>query len=350
MLAPIGPPADGGSDVTTERLDPVAADAESADADASPAQAVEDPTALNAAAPRIGQTTGARRAGGLCNMPVCPHDAAAGFESNHPRCINCEAPARPAILMFGDGNWIDDESQAQRWNRWCDAVKRECRQRTDASRPPLKVAVMEIGCGGNVTTVRRTTESFLDAVIEAGGSCHAIRINPDLPLPDSENADAARFVSIMSGGLSALTEIDRHIAQLRRGDSAGEAAAPPTDPANAPAPAVGEDESSDSVLAVLELDFETAAVIAAEMPEEMQAASAAGGPVTKLADGIYAVPSGSASPTDQAADPMLKAKAEATAYLLGLDLGDLDGASSSDSSSDSDNASDEASDREPPPL
>lgn len=74
-----------------------------------------------------------------------------------PRCPRCGGLARPAILMFGDWNWIETRSRDQQ--RRLDAWLRE------AARP----VVVEVGAGSTVATVRAFAHT-LDAPL--------IRINP----------------------------------------------------------------------------------------------------------------------------------------------------------------------------
>ena len=52
---------------------------------------------------------------------------------------------------------------------------------------PLRVTVLEVGCGGNVTTVRQTSESLVTDVSRAGGVATLVRVNPELPLADGKS-------------------------------------------------------------------------------------------------------------------------------------------------------------------
>lgn len=74
-----------------------------------------------------------------------------------PRCPNCGALARPAILMFGDWEWADGRtrSQSARFASW----------RRNAGKP----VVIEIGAGSSIPTVRHFSRSQ---------ECPIIRINP----------------------------------------------------------------------------------------------------------------------------------------------------------------------------
>jgi NAD-dependent SIR2 family protein deacetylase len=74
-----------------------------------------------------------------------------------PRCSRCGRLARPNILMFGDWNWVDRESESQlvRLENWISKVERP--------------VVVELGAGGALPTVRRFSERHGPRVI---------RINP----------------------------------------------------------------------------------------------------------------------------------------------------------------------------
>jgi NAD-dependent SIR2 family protein deacetylase len=67
-----------------------------------------------------------------------------------PRCPSCGALARPNVLMFGDGSWLDSRSQRQdeRFQEWLQSL----------SDTKAKVSVIELGAGTAIPTVRRTSE------------------------------------------------------------------------------------------------------------------------------------------------------------------------------------------------
>uniref|UniRef100_A0A7C3LRH3 protein acetyllysine N-acetyltransferase n=1 Tax=Leptospirillum ferriphilum TaxID=178606 RepID=A0A7C3LRH3_9BACT len=77
--------------------------------------------------------------------------------SDCPVCLVCNWPARPNVLMFGDGKWIAARTaeQMERFRIWFRTV----------SRP----VVLEIGAGQSVPTVRSFGESL---------GCPLVRINP----------------------------------------------------------------------------------------------------------------------------------------------------------------------------
>ncbi len=82
-----------------------------------------------------------------------------------PRCPDCGAVARPNILMFGDWRWESriTDMQSQRLQQWLESLK--------ASH--AKVAVIELGAGTAVPTVRHTSEE-----VAAHFDTPLIRINP----------------------------------------------------------------------------------------------------------------------------------------------------------------------------
>ena len=90
-----------------------------------------------------------------------------GFKALEPLpvCPECGSMARPNILMFGDWDWLASRTLAQtdRFDRW----KRE------VAAEKIKVAVIEIGAGTAIPSIRRMSES-------AAKQFHTplIRINP----------------------------------------------------------------------------------------------------------------------------------------------------------------------------
>jgi len=102
-----------------------------------------------------------------------------------PLCPWCGGLARPNILMFGDGGWVDQRSQAQaaRQEAWLGRVTR-----------PL---VIELGAGTAIPSVRRFSEQVIHAL---GG--RLVRINPtDCAVP------TARDVGLKLGALEALAAL-----------------------------------------------------------------------------------------------------------------------------------------------
>jgi len=82
-----------------------------------------------------------------------------------PRCRNCSALARPNILMFGDWSWLGHRTEAQheRFTKWLNQLAKSL----------AKLAVVELGAGSAVPTVRHTSERVLQGI-----SGTLIRVNP----------------------------------------------------------------------------------------------------------------------------------------------------------------------------
>jgi len=132
---------------------------------------------------------------GACNPDIWPAD---GFmpvvdEANclllnePPRCPHCGGLARPNIYMFGDDEWLEERTLAQR------------RRLEHWLRDAERLLVIEIGAGTAISTARDFTHRM-------AFDLHApvIRINPQ---------DAAIFgntshVSLEMGGLQALQAIN----------------------------------------------------------------------------------------------------------------------------------------------
>lgn len=101
--------------------------------------------------------------------------------SELPHCPQCNALARPNILMFDDWQWDDSRSnrQAQRLNKW----QQQCN----------RAVLIELGAGTTVPTVRYFSEQSQYPVI---------RINPD------ESDISGQAISLSMGALPALRAIN----------------------------------------------------------------------------------------------------------------------------------------------
>lgn len=132
-----------------------------------------------------------------CHEGIWPADGftpevdtdACRLTSELPTCPRCGALARPNILMFGDGGWIEHRqaAQLQRLHAWLAQVNR-----------PL---VLEIGAGTAVATVRH----FSHQVIQSHGG-RLIRINPTEP-----QAPTPRDIGLVGGALPMLCELDKYV-------------------------------------------------------------------------------------------------------------------------------------------
>ena len=106
-----------------------------------------------------------------------------------PACPACGALARPNVLMFGDGEWDNQRTDAQeaRLGRWLDGVRAA----------GAALAIVECGAGTGVPTVRAFGES-----LAARLPARLIRIN--LREPDAPRG----AISIAAGAAVALATID----------------------------------------------------------------------------------------------------------------------------------------------
>ena len=82
-----------------------------------------------------------------------------------PRCPKCGSLARPNVLMFNDWDWIPHRTriQSDRFSRWLEGL----------SPNGASLAVVELGAGKAVATVRMTSEGVV-----RGAKATLIRINP----------------------------------------------------------------------------------------------------------------------------------------------------------------------------
>ena len=78
---------------------------------------------------------------------------------------------------------------------------------------PLKVAILEVGCGYNVPTCRVITERLVGELLLRGGDPTLIRINPSHPEPDDQSVEDS-VISVMEKGLMALKKIDEYYCEL----------------------------------------------------------------------------------------------------------------------------------------
>ncbi len=103
--------------------------------------------------------------------------------SSIPKCRHCGRTARPNILMFGDGRWLGDRTEAQehQFSQWRDQVE------------GLRVVVIEIGAGTHVPTVRYQSE-----IVAHQFRSPFIRINP------RESEGPPGTLGLAMGGLQAI--------------------------------------------------------------------------------------------------------------------------------------------------
>ena len=111
-----------------------------------------------------------------------------GFKAQHPlpSCPHCKRIARPNILMFGDWGWNDRRTDAQRdrLTAWISNIADD----------GAKLAIIEMGAGTAVPTVRNTSEQVAQEF-----NIPLIRINPR----ESFGAD----IELPLGALEALEKL-----------------------------------------------------------------------------------------------------------------------------------------------
>ena len=109
-----------------------------------------------------------------------------------PRCPACGGVARPNVLMFGDGRWVEQRTAAQgaAYDRWLNAVS------------GARLAVVECGAGTAVPTVRLESER----VARRPGATH-VRIN----LREPRTPPGGGHVGLAAGAAAALRAIDQRL-------------------------------------------------------------------------------------------------------------------------------------------
>jgi NAD-dependent SIR2 family protein deacetylase len=109
-----------------------------------------------------------------------------------PTCALCGALKRPNVLMFGDGEWLEQRANRQRaaLDRWLSKV-----------RQPV---VVEMGAGTKIPSVRYFGH---EVIVDHGG--RMIRINPR-----EAEVSSAWDVSLPMGALAGLIGIDQMVETL----------------------------------------------------------------------------------------------------------------------------------------
>ena len=105
--------------------------------------------------------------------------------SSLPQCPRCNGVARPNILMFGDGAFVDDrtDAQAHRYQDWLSRMAFE------------QLVLIEMGAGSAVPTVRYHAERLQRA------GARLIRINP------RESQGPPGTISLAMGAKEALERL-----------------------------------------------------------------------------------------------------------------------------------------------
>ncbi len=112
-----------------------------------------------------------------------------------PKCPICSAAARPNILMFGDSRFIPDyhQVQNQKYNQWLSGLS-----------APTQIAIVEIGAGTAIPTVRSESEKIARKFNQP-----MIRINP------RDNSGPDSCISIGTGGLESLRQIENELRLIQ---------------------------------------------------------------------------------------------------------------------------------------
>ena len=106
-----------------------------------------------------------------------------------PTCPSCGAIARPNILMFGDWGWDSSRTIAQ--------DKRYEKFRANVYDKKYKLAIIEIGAGTHIPTIRQESEYSAE---QLGG--FVVRINPR-----DYDINEALGVGITLGGLEGIKRV-----------------------------------------------------------------------------------------------------------------------------------------------
>jgi len=170
-------------------------------------------------AARVGQTHQpfGHRKDPLTKLPPPAEHATVDFAAggNWPRCPHCGGPGRPAILMFADMAWVENEAQESRWEAWVGTVSATAKAMESTGRR-LRTAILEIGCGENVRTVRMMTEDTARHLAKYGAHVTVVRVNLDFPFPDSQpESPRHHHISLLGGGLEAIRLIDAELQNIR---------------------------------------------------------------------------------------------------------------------------------------
>lgn len=117
--------------------------------------------------------------------PIAVDDATLRASGPLPSCPKCGRVARPNVLLFKDGEWIESRSlaQEQRLRAWLDTQT-------------ARLVIIEFGAGMGIPTVRRYSRHAVDTT---GGTL--IRVNPREP------EAPAGTLSLAIGALDAIDQL-----------------------------------------------------------------------------------------------------------------------------------------------
>jgi NAD-dependent SIR2 family protein deacetylase len=127
-----------------------------------------------------------------------------------PRCGGCGALARPNILMFDDFAWDSEVTDAQE-SRLEDFLRSILHEGSVKARDGdvVRVAIVDIGSGHAVPTVRRFSErTAVQLASQEGIEAMLLRINPrDEGIPSSVGRAGVLSVEVAMGAEAGLSEL-----------------------------------------------------------------------------------------------------------------------------------------------
>lgn len=118
------------------------------------------------------------------------------------------APARPNVLMFGDGDFTSDriDEQEKRYMAWLDSLPPRCR-----------LVVVEVGAGTAVPTIRFACQGLLGRWSMARKEGHATLVRINLDQSDVGSGGGERIAIGGMGALEALQKLDALVKARRSG-------------------------------------------------------------------------------------------------------------------------------------
>lgn len=128
-------------------------------------------------------------------------------DKNWPCCPSCGELARPAVLMFDDLNWVPQCGSEDRHAAWHAAVINCGRAWKRRAKKNLRVVILEIGCGMDVTKMRQASEDAAEDFAKVGFDVSLVRVNPEHPNIDSQ-LPGVQHIPLCCNGLEALQRIE----------------------------------------------------------------------------------------------------------------------------------------------
>jgi NAD-dependent SIR2 family protein deacetylase len=126
-----------------------------------------------------------------------------------PKCPDCNQLARPNVLMFGDGGFID--------NRLDEQTSHYQKFKSNLADRKSKLLIIELGAGTAVPTVRWESEAMF---VDPRWSADFIRINPSTDHSQisshHKNQTKGQTIEISLDALTALTLIDEAVKKLKQ--------------------------------------------------------------------------------------------------------------------------------------